>query len=228
MHLFPPVFPGRYPAHAPGSGMSKGERTRQAIIEASAPLFNQRGYEGCSMADIMQATGLEKGGLYRHFDSKEELAADVFRYSLARVIEARTFPPESATAGSLEQLRIMVARFVEVPSPVPGGCPLLNTAIEADDGNPLLRKLAREGLQRWKRKIAAAVRQGIRAGSIVPAASPDAVANHLIAALEGALMIARLEGNRRALKDAQAALDVYLSGLAADAASSHARATSTS
>src|SRR3984885_6193510 len=60
--------------------MTKGESTRQWIIEQAAPLFNQRGFEGCSMQDVLEATGLEKGGVYRHFESKEELAAEVFRY----------------------------------------------------------------------------------------------------------------------------------------------------
>ena len=70
--------------------MSKGEQTRQAIIEKAAPLFNQRGFEGCSMADIMEATGLEKGGVYRHFSSKEELAAAVFRYSMQTAVDLRS------------------------------------------------------------------------------------------------------------------------------------------
>ena len=54
--------------------LTKGERTRQHIIETAAPLFNQRGFTGASMADLMEATGLEKGGIYRHCGSKDELA----------------------------------------------------------------------------------------------------------------------------------------------------------
>ena len=64
--------------------MGKGELTRERIIAQAAPLFNQRGFAGCSMQDVMEATGLEKGGLYRHFSSKEELAAEAFRYAVAR------------------------------------------------------------------------------------------------------------------------------------------------
>jgi AcrR family transcriptional regulator len=63
-----------------GEGMTKGETTRQKIIAQAAPLFNRLGYAGCSMQDIMAATGLEKGGLYRHFSGKEELAEESFRY----------------------------------------------------------------------------------------------------------------------------------------------------
>ena len=69
--------------------MGKGELTRQRIIEEAAQIFNQRGFAGCSMQDVLDATGLEKGGVYRHFESKEELAAEAFRYAWARVAKAQ-------------------------------------------------------------------------------------------------------------------------------------------
>ncbi len=50
----------------------KGEQTRQEIIRKAAPIFNQKGYDGAALSDLMRATGLEKGGIYRHFESKEE------------------------------------------------------------------------------------------------------------------------------------------------------------
>src|ERR1700756_2896250 len=101
-----------------GASMSKGEQTRQAIIEKAAPLFNQRGFEGCSLADIMQATGLEKGGVYRHFSSKEELAAEVFRYAMRTALDARSIA-DQPELDALSKLRLMVERFVTVPSPLP-------------------------------------------------------------------------------------------------------------
>ena len=47
----------------------------------AAPIFNERCYEGSSLNDLMQATGLKKGGIYRHFSSNEELAAEAFDYT---------------------------------------------------------------------------------------------------------------------------------------------------
>ena len=58
--------------------MRKGEQTRQDIIHKAAPIFHQKGYDGAVLSDLMRATGLEKGGIYRHFESKEELAGDAF------------------------------------------------------------------------------------------------------------------------------------------------------
>src|SRR6202171_5234257 len=65
------------------NSMTKGEQTRKKIVEAAAPIFNQRGYEGSSLNDLMEATGLKKGGIYRHFTSKEELAVEAFDYTSA-------------------------------------------------------------------------------------------------------------------------------------------------
>src|SRR6516162_6144375 len=101
--------------------MSKGELTRQRIVEQAAPIFNQRGFAGCSMQDVMEATGLEKGGLYRHFSGKEELAAEAFRYSVARTEKVR-FDKLDPTRGALDQLREIIDRFVNIRSDVAGGC----------------------------------------------------------------------------------------------------------
>lgn len=189
--------------------MTKGEMTRQKIIEQAAPLFNRLGYSGCSMQDIMAATGLEKGGLYRHFTSKEELAEEAFRYSLKRITEARQEGMEEVE-GSVEQLRFILRRFVEIHSIIPGGCPVMNTAIDADDGNPALRKLVQEAVQQWKARINRIVKAGIERGEIRADVEPRSIANIMIAALEGALMISRLEGHRMAVHDAQSMLENVL------------------
>lgn len=193
--------------------MSKGELTRQRIIELAAPLFNQRGFEGCSMQDILDATGLKKGGIYRHFRGKEELAAEAFRYSLSQAAKLRS-PALDSQLSAVDRLRTLIELFVEAPSPVPGGCPILNTAIDADDGNPVLRQLAREGLKGWRNRISEIVRAGITRKEIREDVEPRAVANTIIAALEGALMISRLEGAKAALKDVRGALEEMVGRLA--------------
>jgi AcrR family transcriptional regulator len=192
--------------------MTKGESTRQKIIRQAAPLFNQRGFAGASMSDIMEATGLEKGGLYRHFSSKQELAAEAFRYTLQQAMEART-DRVAEIPNCVDKLRHMVQAFAETPSPVPGGCPLMNTAADADDTNPQLRELACEGVRAWKSRIVAIVQTGIDQGEILPGINSNSLANLIVSTLEGALMIARLEGSREALKDGQSALATVLDGI---------------
>ncbi len=57
---------------------AKGELTRRNIIDKSLQLFSVKGYFNTSISDILQATGLTKGGLYCHFRSKEEVWRAVY------------------------------------------------------------------------------------------------------------------------------------------------------
>src|ERR1700733_10738139 len=87
--------------------MTKGERTRQSIVAAAAPIFNQRGYKGSSLADLMTATGLQKGGIYRHFASKEELAAEAFDYTWNAAWETRMRNVDEGASG-IEKLKQLI------------------------------------------------------------------------------------------------------------------------
>jgi TetR/AcrR family transcriptional regulator, transcriptional repressor for nem operon len=165
------------------------------------------------MSTLMAATGLEKGGLYRHFESKEDLAAAAFDYAWETVTEPRRRGLEDCTT-SLEKLLLLVRNFVEPPQRVlPGGCPLLNTAIENDDGNPLLREKARGALDEWRSGIAEIVRQGQRSRELRKDVDPVAVATIVISGLEGAIMFSRLEKTREALFTVGKHLEGYLRSL---------------
>ena len=189
--------------------MSKGNETRRRIVTKAATLFNHHGYEGSSMAELMEATGLEKGGIYRHFSSKEELAAAAFDYAWQEALNARTHDLDSIS-NSVDRLKQFVANFVERRPSVPGGCPLLNTTIDADDGNPVLRKRARKALDGWLSDLSAIVNSGIKRREIRREVNPKTLAALIIASLEGALMISRLERNDEALRAVQAHLESYL------------------
>ncbi|WP_263368767.1 TetR/AcrR family transcriptional regulator [Edaphobacter bradus] len=188
--------------------MSKGEATRQRIIEIAAPLFNQRGYKGCSLHAIMEATGLEKGGIYRHFGSKEELAAEAFDFAWNTTFALRTNGLD-AIPNHVDRLKEHVSRYA-YRSGIPGGCPLLNTAVDADDGNPVLRERVRKALRGWQNALRSVLEDGIAKGTVNPEIDPAEVANHIITSIEGGIVIARLERSDNALRDARARLDRYL------------------
>ena len=61
--------------------LSKSAQTKQFIIEKAAPIFNKKGFAATSMNDILEATGLAKGGVYGNFTSKEEIALLAFEYA---------------------------------------------------------------------------------------------------------------------------------------------------
>src|SRR5271154_329084 len=76
---------------------TKGSQTRRRIVELAAPVFNRQGYVGASMRDLVGATGLEKGGIYNHFGSKEQLALEAYDYAFSRVTESLARSQDGAT-----------------------------------------------------------------------------------------------------------------------------------
>ena len=189
--------------------MSKGEETRQHIIEKAAALFNQRGFEGTALSDLMAATKLRKGGIYRHFESKEELAAEAFDHAWRVARRARHQGLEEIP-NTVDRLKGFVKNFVEVRPGIPGGCPLLNTAVESDDGNALLRARAREALRSWREFIETTVKKGVERGEIRREADGETAATLIIGGLEGALMMSRLAHNDQPLHAMRAHLEDYL------------------
>ena len=91
----------------------------------------------------------------------------------------------------------------------------MNTAIDTDDGNPVLRGMVRAGLKEWKTRLCKIVEDGIKSGEIRDDVKPRRIANTIIATLEGALMISRLEGDRTAICDARETLESMLIGISA-------------
>ena len=173
--------------------MTKGEQTKEMILARAAPLFNQWGYAGSSMADIMTATGLEKGGIYQHFRSKEELALAAFDYAFEQMQQRmQTMFREQRHA--IERLYAIIEFFVQNVDdpPVAGGCPVLNTAIEADDAYPVLKERARAAMDQWFATIHRIVIKGIERGEIQRGVEAKEVADMFIASLEGALMLSKL------------------------------------
>lgn len=197
----------------------KGERTRRMIVERAASVFNTRGYFGSSMGDLVRETGLEKGGIYNHFGSKEDLALAAFDYS-AGVMRERFEAALEGLTGALEKLFAVVgvlAGTVEDP-PVRGGCPVLNTAIEADDAHMALKERARGAATDWLRLIGSIVREGLESGELEEGADPRDIASVVVATLEGAVMLSKLHDDPAHMERAVEHLEAYLRSLSAPAA----------
>jgi TetR/AcrR family transcriptional repressor of nem operon len=189
--------------------MTKGEQTRRKIVAAAAPIFNQHGYEGSSLNDLMQATGLQKGGIYRHFSSKEALATEAFDYTWEAAWNARMLHVDEQSKG-IEKLKQLIANFVDWRSPVAGGCPILNTAVDTDDGNAVLRARVAKALRTWLTRLQTIVKQAKQRGEAQATVDPKAVATIIVASLEGALMMSRLERSDEPLRHVQQHLNRYL------------------
>jgi AcrR family transcriptional regulator len=167
--------------------------TRRRIVELAAPVFNRQGYVGASLRDLTGATGLEKGGIYNHFGSKEQLALEAYDFAMSRTTNVLARSQDGAT-DAVDRLTRMIrafGTFSRKPA-IAGGCPIMNSAIEADRGNPDLRDRAKESMTLWHRLIGRIVKDGIAVGSLASDTEPYALAALLTSSLEGALMLSRL------------------------------------
>jgi TetR/AcrR family transcriptional repressor of nem operon len=190
--------------------VTKGEQTRREIVRKSAPLFNQKGYEGTSLSDLMEATGLQKGGIYRHFSGKEELATEAFDYSWGKAVSGR-LDGVAEVPDCVNRLKKMIENFVELRAGlVPGGCPLMNTAVEADDGNAALRARAKKALQNWAMRLSKITTEGINKRQIDRHIDPLKLSQLIIGSLEGALLISRLQNRDEPLRAVKQHLSEYL------------------
>ncbi len=190
--------------------MRKGEQTRHEIIRKAAPIFNQRGYEGAALSELMEATGLEKGGIYRHFESKQQLAGEAFDYAWKRALDSR-FEGTEQIPNAVDRLKQFVRNFRDRRAQlVAGGCPLLNTAIDSDDGNPQLRARARRALSSWLERLRSTAEEGRRRGEIRSDVDSAEWATLIVSALEGSLMVSRLERKDGPLDLACRFLEEYL------------------
>jgi len=190
--------------------MRKGEQTRQEIIRKAAPIFNQKGYDGAALSDLMRATGLEKGGIYRHFGSKQELAGDAFDYAWKLAMDRR-FEGTEQIPNTVDRLKQIVRNFRDRRAGVvPGGCPLLNTAIDSDDGNPKLRTKARQALTSWLGRMESIAEEGQRRGEVRSDVDSGELATLIASTLEGSHMMSRLQKNEEPRDLAVRHLEEYL------------------
>jgi TetR/AcrR family transcriptional regulator, transcriptional repressor for nem operon len=194
--------------------MSKGARTREQVVEQAAALFNQHGYHGASISDVMQATGLKKGGIYRHFASKEELALAAFAFATDKMRQ-RFSEALAGKTSSLERLRAIVGVYARIPKdpPVPGGCPILNASVESDDDNPALRVEAQRVLDGLKQLLCSILREGEKLGQLRVGLNQEATADVLIAQLEGAVMLSKLYGTDAPMQHTVKHLEAWLTSL---------------
>jgi AcrR family transcriptional regulator len=195
--------------------MSKAKTTRENIIKQSAALFNQFGYAGSSMSDIMRITGLQKGGIYNHFKSKDELALEAFDYAIA-CGSRRTLMALKGKRHAIERLQAIITGFQAIldDPPIAGGCPILNTAVESDDAHPALRQRVQAAMDDWRSLICKIISKGMAKGEIRETVDADEIATILISTLEGAVMMSKLYGDTLHMNRAIAHLNEFIVGQA--------------
>lgn len=178
--------------------MSKAERTRKFIIEQTAHLFNTKGYAATSLADITEATGLTKGSIYGNFENKDAVSEAVFRYNSDRLLTHidRSFSEDkpNARVKLLSHLEFYRKNWLKIFEN--GGCPVLNTAIEADDTFPALKLSVKQVLESWAVKIIEVLEEGKTEGIFKKEVDSESYAYLFITLIEGGILLAKTTGKQ--------------------------------
>ena len=175
--------------------LPRSGRTRQLIIDSAAPIFNKKGYAGTSMSDLTTATGLTKGSIYGNFKDKDDVAVHAFQHNIDLIFDFCS--KELKAAGStMDKLLAYPRGFRKIYRMILsyGGCPILNTAVEADDTHAVLRKMAVDVLAKWKKSITSLIEKGKSEGIIGTATDAHNAAEILIALLEGGSVLSKVTG----------------------------------
>lgn len=170
----------------------KGEVTRERIVAQTAGLLNREGYLRTPVSEIMRVTGLQKGGIYNHFESRQALTLEAFDFAVGRMRD-RLLSAVASERSAKDKLRALIEAFrdsAQGPA-MEGGCPITNMAIESDDADPELRAAARGAMGQLIGLFEKVVAAGIERGEFAKGDARSR-ATHLVAAIEGALMLSNL------------------------------------
>ena len=176
--------------------MKKPDEIRDKIVNHAMHLFNTRGIAQTSIQEIMQATGLPKGAIYRRFETKESIVLAAFERSgqILQQFFVQAVQEGTSTFDKLMKISAIYQDAAHNP-PIPGGCPLLNTAVESDGTFPELQRKAAEAYGGMVKFVQSIIEQGIHNEEFRPDIDAAEMAAFLIDSMEGAIMASRLTGS---------------------------------
>jgi len=180
--------------------LTKAERTKQFILETAVPLYNEKGISGVNIDDILEATKLTKGCLYGHFENKEDLSEQVIDLSLKMVSDRIR-----AAVYQAKTVKGKVFAFLDfykdpIETYISGGCPILNTGVEADDNYPIIKEKVAKVFRIGQQELAGVLQEGINIGEFSSKLDPVVFAFKLVASVEGGIVMCRVMGTAKPMQ----------------------------
>lgn len=174
-----------------------------AALARAMDVFWCHGYEGTSIADLVAATGVQRGSLYLAFGSKEGL----YHAVLDRYREQLSTPMLEALAGGADVValvREMLLGLVEqaLADPHRRGCLMVNAAVERLPHDPQVARRVRDTVSAMEDALTTALAEAQRRGSLGGDKDPRALARFLVLNVQGLRVMGAVDPDRTALTDA--------------------------
>jgi len=167
------------------------ERTRERLLQAAFREVYRWGFQTVDLDTILASTGVTKGALYYHFESKEALGYAVVEEVIAANLRDTWLHPLQRGEDAIDALIGILRNTSARPEILRSGCPLNNLAIEMSALDEGFRKRLAMLFHEWQEGIAAALREGQVHGKVRSDAQPDEAAGFLIAMYEGYVLLAK-------------------------------------
>lgn len=171
--------------------LTKAERTKQFILETAAPLYNQKGISGVNIDDVLAATKLTKGCLYGHFENKEDLSAQVVDLLLKKISDKMYQAVAEKKTAKAKVFAYMDVHKDPIDTFVSGGCPIFNTAVDADDNFPVIKQKVAAIFRAGQEGLTNILKEGVSNGEFSASLEPAVFAFKLVAAIEGGIVMCR-------------------------------------
>lgn len=195
--------------------MSKGERTKTAILDHATGLASQVGLTGLSIGVLADDLRLSKSGLFAHFHSKEALQIDVLNHAAHRFSEMVVRPALHEPRGA-PRLRALFERWLKWENDIalPGGCVFVAATTELDDRPGPVRDRLVALQQEWIDTLRISFRKGIEAGLFRADANAEQFAQDMYGIMLALHFHRRLMRDREADTRARRAFDALLERVA--------------
>lgn len=169
--------------------------TKQAIIEAAAPLIHRQGFHRTGLKEILEAAGVPKGSFYFYFKSKEDFGLALIDHFSRQISERSGSEPLTPDEPALSRLRraFVSRRDTRASCGCMGGCPLGNLTQEMSDLSPVMREHLEKALNTVTSGIEALLRLAVERGELPPGTDAAQTAAFILDAWEGALMRMKAE-----------------------------------
>ena len=167
---------------------SKGELTRQHIIDKSMQLFSVQGYFNTSIAGIVKATGLAKGGLYGHFRNKEEIWYAVYA-ECVRIWRGIVFQGVREINDPLARIERVIENSLQNylgGGVFEGGCFLFNALVELAGQSSAMSDHVLKGFRDFAALLRQWLEEARQQGRLRDGVNPDEIADFLVISLNGA------------------------------------------
>jgi TetR/AcrR family transcriptional regulator, transcriptional repressor for nem operon len=191
---------------------SKGDLTRQNIIDKSMQLFSVQGYFNTSIAGIVKATGLTKGGLYGHFRNKEEIWYAVYA-ECVRIWKRVVFQGVRDIQDPLARVERVIENTMKNylgAGVFAGGCFLFNSLVELAGQSPAMSNHVLQGFKGFAALLRRWLEEAQQQGRLKDGLSLDGIANFLVISLNGAAPLYAASQDPAVWQQTLAQLHLYL------------------